>query len=541
MRLAWKRVATAAVLVVVSNIASVQVAHAATSGRTVQAAVAANVALRGTAATTTDSSGTVTSKAFATPSAAVAGDLLVASLTYKTPGLSDIANTAPSGWTKIPGELFDIATTTGSHLAVAVKPAAGGGETATWTFASPPAGMVISVLAYSGADTTIDPANGVYPFEKFGYKVEAGGSSTATHTAPAFTPTVAGSWGYAAFGARASETWTPGTGLTERSDTRAATSAQATLETNDSNGPIATGSPITYSSTENAGTSVEVSFGGNIKPSGQAPPPQSPTVTTGSATAITSHRRDHLRHRQPQRVEHRPTTSSTAPPRPTGPKRPHRRFGRIRHRRDPGFGESQRPDGLDHLPLPARCDQLSRHHQRLRRHVHDQSSYTASAADRDDRQCHSHHQPTRDRLRHRQPQRLEHHLPLRLRHHHLVRNPNTDTRRFSRIRHRRDPGLGQSQRPDGLDDLPLPAGGDQLSGHHQRLRRHLHHHRRGRQRFRRTVDVGRWRRGNRREAGEQAVVERRILVGQPVRHGQPDPPHLPAGSHPPRPGSTPER
>lgn len=289
MRPDWKRVATAVVVVVVvSNIASLEIAHAAASGGTVPTADAADPALRGTPLTTTDSSGTVTSKAFNTPSAAVAGDLLVASLSYKTPGLSDIANTAPSGWTKIPGELFDVATTTGSHLAVAVKAAAGGTESGTWGFASAPAGMVISVLAYSGADTTIDTANGVYPFEKYGYKVEAGGSSTTTHTAPALTPTVAGSWGFAAFASRASETWTPGTGLTERSDTRAATSAQATLETNDSNGAIATGSPITYSSTEPAGTSVQVSFGGNIKPSGQAPQPQPPTVTTGSATGITS-------------------------------------------------------------------------------------------------------------------------------------------------------------------------------------------------------------------------------------------------------------
>ncbi|MFG2045167.1 hypothetical protein [Dactylosporangium sp. NPDC048998] len=271
--------------VVVSNVTSLEVAHAAAS--TVAAVDAANVALRGTPVNTTDSTGSVVSKTFNTPSAAVAGDLLVASLSYKTPGLSDIANTAPTGWTKIPGELFDVATTTGSHLVVAVKAAVGGTESGTWGFASAPAGLVISVLAYSGADTTINTANGVYPFEKYGYKVEAGGSNTTTHTAPAFTPTVAGSWGFAAFASRASEIWTPGAGLTERSDTRAATSAQATLETNDSNGVIATGSPITYSSTESGGTSVQVSFAANIKPSG-AQAPQLPTVTTGSATGVTS-------------------------------------------------------------------------------------------------------------------------------------------------------------------------------------------------------------------------------------------------------------
>ncbi|MGI5240391.1 hypothetical protein [Dactylosporangium sp. CA-139066] len=267
----------------VSNVANLQVAHAAAS--TVTAVDATNVALRGAPVSTTDSTGSVVSKAFNTPSAAMAGDLLIASLSYKTPGLSDLANTAPTGWTKIPGELFDVSITTGSHLVVAVKAAVGGTESGTWGFSSPPAGMVITVLAYSGADTTIDMTNGVYPFEKYGYKVEAGGSNTTTHTAPAFTPTVAGSWGFAAFASRASETWTPGAGLTERSDIRAATSAQATLETNDSNGVIATGSPVTYSSTESGGTSVQVSFAANIKPSGQA---QGPSVATGSATGVTS-------------------------------------------------------------------------------------------------------------------------------------------------------------------------------------------------------------------------------------------------------------
>ncbi|MER7274505.1 hypothetical protein ABT369_08620 [Dactylosporangium sp. NPDC000244] len=268
----------------VSNIASSEVAHAAL---TVAAADAAGVALRGVPVNTTDSTGGVVSKSFSTPSAAVAGDLLVASLSYKTPGLTDIANTAPSGWTKIPGELFDVSITTGSHLAVVVKTAVGGTESGTWGFASAPAGMVISVLAYSGADTTINTTNGVYPFEKYGYKAEPGGTNTTTHTAPAFTPTVAGSWGFAAFASRASETWTPGAGLTERSETKAAASAQAVLEINDSNGVIATGSPITYSSTESGGTSVQVSFAGNIKPSGQAPQPGRPTVTTGGATSVT--------------------------------------------------------------------------------------------------------------------------------------------------------------------------------------------------------------------------------------------------------------
>ena len=279
MKNSWKRLATAVVSAAVVIAGNVVIADGAYAAGT--------VALRGTAAVTTDSSGSVTSKSFTTPAEAVAGDLLVAALTYKTPGVTDISNTAPAGWTKIPGELFDVATTTGAHLVIAVKAAAGGAESASWTFASAPSGLVVSVLAYAGADTTINTGSGVYPFEKYGYRVEPGGSSTSTHSTPAFTPTVPGSWGFAAFGARASETWTPGTGLTERSDNRAASSSQATLETDDSNGTIGTGNPITYSSSENAGTSVEVSFGGNIKPAGGQAQPQPPSVTTGSASSIT--------------------------------------------------------------------------------------------------------------------------------------------------------------------------------------------------------------------------------------------------------------
>src|SRR5262245_9902683 len=111
MRSHWKRVAMAVAVVVAGNIATLEIAHAAAWGRTVPtayAADAATLALRGAPVSTTDSTGGTVSKTFSTPSAAVAGDLLVASLSYKTPGLSDIANTAPSGWAKIPGEFFDV-------------------------------------------------------------------------------------------------------------------------------------------------------------------------------------------------------------------------------------------------------------------------------------------------------------------------------------------------------------------------------------------------------------------------------------------------
>src|SRR3954452_1137971 len=165
----------------------------------------AAVALRGAAVTTTDNSGTVTAKTFATPSSALAGDLLVATLAYRTPTTADIANTAPTGWTKIPGETFDPgATTAGAHLVVAVKRAVGGAEAPVWRFASSPRGVVVTVHAYSGASTSVDVANRVYPFEKWGYAPDSG-SGTSTHAAPTFTPSVSGSWGFAAFAARSSE------------------------------------------------------------------------------------------------------------------------------------------------------------------------------------------------------------------------------------------------------------------------------------------------------------------------------------------------
>jgi phosphatidylinositol-3-phosphatase len=218
---------------------------------------------------------------------AVAGDRLVAVLSYKTPGASDVANTAPAGWTKVAGELADCSSTsTCAHLVVATKPAAGAAESATWTFASAPAGLVIAVTAYSGVDATT-------PWDKTGYKVESGGSSTTTHTAPALTPSVPGSWGITAFGARASETWTPGAGMVERVDRRAATTAQATLEAADSNGPLTSGTTYSYSATESAGTSVAIGFAGNLRPASAS----APTTTTTTA----------------------PTTTSAPPPTTTGP------------------------------------------------------------------------------------------------------------------------------------------------------------------------------------------------------------------------------
>src|SRR5262245_29270201 len=111
MRSHWNRVALAVAMVVAGNIATLETAPAAAWGRTVptgRVADQATLALRGTPVSTTDRTGGTVAKTFSTPSAAVAGDLLVASLSYRTPGISDVANTAPSGWTKIPGERFDV-------------------------------------------------------------------------------------------------------------------------------------------------------------------------------------------------------------------------------------------------------------------------------------------------------------------------------------------------------------------------------------------------------------------------------------------------
>jgi 3-phytase len=281
MRLRWKPVAIAITMAVVplGAVSFVSDAHAAT------------LASSGTPVSTTDSSGAATSKTFTTPGAAAAGDLLVAALSYKTPGLSDIVNTVPAGWTALPGERFDVTITTGVHLVVAVKAATGGAETATWAFASAPAGLVITVGAYSGADTTIDPATGTYPFEAYGYKVETGPATTTTHTAPAFTPTVSGSLGYAAFASRASEAWIPSPGFIERANVRAAAFSQATLQTGDSGDVLDTGAPVAYSSSEPAGTSVQVGFAGNIKPNGTVAlrgTPVTTATTTGGPVTFTT-------------------------------------------------------------------------------------------------------------------------------------------------------------------------------------------------------------------------------------------------------------
>ncbi len=118
---------------------------------------------------------TETSLAFATPAAALAGDLLVVGIAYQTPTTSDIANTAAAGWTKIGTEQFDVATTTGVHLVIAVKAAVGGAENHTWTLASAGTTWAIRCHAYANAATAS-------PFDQQAYNPEPGPSTTTTHT-----------------------------------------------------------------------------------------------------------------------------------------------------------------------------------------------------------------------------------------------------------------------------------------------------------------------------------------------------------------------
>jgi fibronectin type 3 domain-containing protein len=241
------------------------------------APASAAVAPRGTPTTTTDGTGTATSKSFTTPSAAVAGDLLVSTISYRTRTASDIANVVPSGWAKAT-EAFDSGGSAGVHVAVIYRTATGGAQTAAWSFASAPAGMVISTEAYSGADTSA-------PFERIGCGPETGPSSTYNHKAPTFTPTVGGTMGFAAFGARASETWTPSTPLIERTDARAGSRNQATLETNDTGATtLPAGTPVTFNSTDSVSTSTEVSCGGNVKAPAVADttPPTAPSNLTAT-------------------------------------------------------------------------------------------------------------------------------------------------------------------------------------------------------------------------------------------------------------------
>lgn len=243
-------------------------------------------------ATTTAWNTTVptTSLTFTTPATAVAGDLLVTTLVYRTQAgdgnpATDIANTAPAGWIKVPGEVYDPSCsfcTPGAHMVVAYKAATGGAESHTWTFASAPTSTVISTSAYSGAATTS-------PFENAGYLNQT--PSSTVHTAPTFTPTASGTWGVAAFGSRQSETWTPGAGLTERADAQGTVPASngASLETADSNAALATGTAKTYSSTSSLTTSTAVMFAGNIKPApaGDTTPPDT-TITSAPSGATSS-------------------------------------------------------------------------------------------------------------------------------------------------------------------------------------------------------------------------------------------------------------
>lgn len=207
-----------------------------------------------------------TSFPFTTPSAALAGDVLVAYFAYNPPTAVDVANTLPAGWTAVGAGAFDSGASNGSsHLQVATTTAAGGVETHTWTTASSVASGVISVTAYRGINTTT-------PFETSSYGTEA--TSVTAHATPTATPAASGEWLVAAWAGRLNEAFTLGTGgltLVRRtpalSANGAAPGAQGTrLEVDDSAANVSVASTgYTFSSVEAAGSGVVTSFVGALQ------------------------------------------------------------------------------------------------------------------------------------------------------------------------------------------------------------------------------------------------------------------------------------
>lgn len=235
--------------------------------------------LRNDGVATSATFGAVTSAGITTPDVP-AGRLLVFVCTYETPTTSDITNTPPAGVTAVSGEVFDVATTTGCHLVVATKTAAGGPESLTWNFGATVTGGTIVCQAYTGADTAT-------PWDRSSYRTEPGGSGTTTHAAPTLTPTVANSWGVAAFAVRSGENLTASGPLVARADVTSASGSVALLA--DTNATIAAGVLASYSATEPTGTAVACMFAGNLRQAEGAGAFAATTASArGTATSATA-------------------------------------------------------------------------------------------------------------------------------------------------------------------------------------------------------------------------------------------------------------
>ena len=211
--------------------------------------------------------------AFTTPAGASSGNVLVAVFTYNTGLTTDVSNTLPSGWTGADGSggIADLSTGNGSpHVVVAWKVAVGGTENATWTTASSVPNGIVTVIAYSGVDTTT-------PWNALAYNVETSGTGSTTHVTSSITPSVAGTWVLGVWNDRSGNGQSAPTGsptMTVRVADGTITGHVApdtNIEIGDTNGgTVTSGVAISYTGTTGAATTVQAMFIGALNPQASA-------------------------------------------------------------------------------------------------------------------------------------------------------------------------------------------------------------------------------------------------------------------------------
>lgn len=166
-------------------------------------------------------SGTATSVTVTKPAGVVAGDVMIAAVTL---GSTTPTITAPTGWTLVRTQVNGTAIRTSVYSKVA-----GAAEPVSYVFSfSAASRAAAAVSAYTGVDTTAPVA------------VNTGGTnaSATAQVAPTATTTSTNQQVIRVWGAKASVTFTPPAGITERADVRATGTGSVGLAVGDASQPV---------------------------------------------------------------------------------------------------------------------------------------------------------------------------------------------------------------------------------------------------------------------------------------------------------------
>lgn len=190
------------------------------------------------------------------PAGVASGDVLLASLLYRTLDGVDLTVTASSGWTLI-GSTFDTGGGTGAHARYYARSYTGGLAAPTFTTATNISSAVASVISLTGA-TVPTSANVTIAAES--------GAAANLRTAGPVAAT-ASAWLVGSFGSRSGEVWTS-SDLTDRSGgTNGVTGATLYVGTT---GPVSAGSTMkTASMSVASGVATKMLL--FVEPSGTPP------------------------------------------------------------------------------------------------------------------------------------------------------------------------------------------------------------------------------------------------------------------------------